>query len=298
MSKSPFAPLVRLSAALLAACLVSAAAGAQASKPPAPSAKAAAPAAPSAVDKANNEMLARAATLYYSTTKAGLNGFDCDVRPDWHALFISANPGTPVAADDSRIVLLNSVTITMHARLKGGSSIVWVNAAQPADKPLDDDSTKMLDSMHQATEQTLQGFLQFWTPFMDGSVVPANSDGLEIAPTDKGGYKIHTESAGTTLTEIFSSSLLLEQFNVGLNGTTINFSPSYKSTDKGLLVSSFLAHIIPPGAKPEQGQEMHVGLEYQTIDGFPIPAKLNMEVVGTGVFNFSLAGCRTNPPAN
>ena len=40
---------------------------------------------------------------------------------------------------------------------------------------------------------------------------------------------------------------------------------------------------------------MHVGIDYQTMDGFYIPSRLNMEVVGTGIFNFTMDGCKVNP---
>ena len=39
---------------------------------------------------------------------------------------------------------------------------------------------------------------------------------------------------------------------------------------------------------------MNVDIDYQTINGFPIPDKLNMEVIGTGKFNFTFDGCATS----
>ena len=37
-----------------------------------------------------------------------------------------------------------------------------------------------------------------------------------------------------------------------------------------------------------------VAIEYQNVQGFPIPAQLNMSIVGTGIFNFALDGCTAN----
>jgi len=289
-----------LEAALWSFCLGGV--SAQAQNPPAtqPSATASAPQAkPSAptpatnpATKENDELLAKAAKLYYSTARAGLEGFDCAVHPDWRALFAKANKNTVIAEDDPRIVLLKSVGITLHAHMKGGSTLEWIQAPS-SDKPLDEDSTAMLDSMHQATEQTLQGFLQFWTPFIDGSVVPASSEGLRVETSSKG-YTFHAEDGGTKLTEVFDNSLTLEEFDVAMGTTAIQFSPSYKTTDQGMLVSSFAGHIHAPGATPGQAEEMHVQLEYQAVDGFPVPARINMEVVGTGIFNFEFDGCKAN----
>ena len=271
----------RLSAAFLAVCLMAANALAQTS-----------PASPAAKPNPNDELLARATKLYYSTTKAGLSTFSCEVHPNWQVLFVSGNKGSTVDPNDPRILLLKSVKIILNGKLKGGSTLDWKPAANP-EKPLDADSTAMLESMHSATEQTLQGFMQFWTPFMDGSVIPADSEGLEMTKTATD-HKIHADTNGTSLTEVLDNSLILKEFDVTTNGMVVNFSPSYKSTDKGLLVNAFHAHIQPPGVQPDQAQEMNVSIEYQTIKGFPIPGILKMDVINSGTFNFQLDGCTVN----
>jgi len=51
---------------------------------------------------------------------------------------------------------------------------------------------------------------------------------------------------------------------------------------------------VPAGTPPGQAQNMNVDIDYQEINGFPIPDKLNMEVIGTGKFNFTLDGCATS----
>lgn len=252
----------------------------------------AAPAAPSPNAAVNQEFLTSASKLYYSSAKAGLTGFQCSVHPDWHALFVAAAKGAEVAPDDPKVALLNSVTIVLHARMKGGSTMDW-NPPTPA-QPLDADSTALLDRMHQASNQTLQGFLQFWTPFVDGSVIPDSPDGVEIAATDKG-HILHADQGGTSLTEVFDTGNVLKEFNVVMSGAKINFSPSYKPTDKGLLVNAFQAKIQPPGVDADKAQLMNVGIDYQNVGGFVIPSSIQMDVIGTGKLNFLLDQCKANP---
>lgn len=296
MARLPQSLSAAVLAAVLAACV--AVAGVAQNAPPAsnqtgvqqPTAKTAAEA--SKDTKELDALLAKTAALYYSTTKAGLTGFDCAVHPDWRLVFLQANPGTAVAADDPRVALLQSVKITLHVKMKGGATLEWVPPSPAA--AFDKEQTELLDRMHQATEQTMQGFIQFWTPFMDGSVVPASTEGLEVKRQDKG-FTVHGEDGSTTLTEVFSNEMILEQFNVVLNGTSIKFSPAYKTMPgRLLLVNDFRARILPAGATPVQEQNMHVGVEYQTVGGFPIPGKLAMEVAGTGSFNTVLDGCQVN----
>jgi hypothetical protein len=260
---------------------------------PSQAAPPAAAAPPNTAPNPDSEWLAKTGKIYYSSARAGLTGFDCAVHPDWRALFASANKGAEVPDDDARLAQLKAVKVTIHARMKGGSTIDWVEETN-ADKPLDQSSTDLLNGMHQSVQQTLEGFLQFWTPFMEGSVVPATPQGIEITHTATS-HKIHAKQGETELTEIFNADLVLEQFNVVLSGTSIKFEPSYKPTPQGLLVSAFVAHILVAGAAGGQEQEMRVGIDYQEVNGLTIPSELNMDVVGTGKFDFKFDGCSTNP---
>ena len=287
MHQHSFSFRARLLAAIAILCVTAACA----QNPPA----AASPAAgggqneANSVKSENDAMLAKAGKLYYSTTKYGLGGFTCAVRPDWYTLFVSANTGAAVAQDDSRIVLLNAVAITLHARMKGGSTMDWELAPDPG-RNLDETSTTLLKNMHDATEQTLMGFMQFWTPFVDGSAVPENSDGLEITRIGNG-YRLHAVTSDTDVTEEMDDQLTLTRFDVVMKQATVKFSPNYMNTSQGMLVNSFQAHILTAGAPPEKMQEMHVGIEYKAVGGFQIPSRLNMQVIGSGIFNFNFDEC-------
>ena len=276
--------------------LLPAAALAQASSSAAPSKAPAAPASPgqaAAQADANAAFLTKASSLYYSTTKQGLTGFDCTVHPDWANIFKTVTKGAASADAEKSVALLNSVKVTIHARLTGpGSGMDWTpDTSVP---PSGQDSIDLLDHMHQATGQTLQGFLQFWTPFVNGSVIPDSSTGIEITKTATG-HTIHAVDGTTSLTEVLDEGNVLKQFNVEMGGAKISFEPTYKPTPNGLLVSRFAASILPPGGTSAQQQKMNVGVEYQTVKGFLVPHTLSMDVVGTGTFSFTFDGCTVNP---
>ena len=289
MNRFPFASPARLIPVLIVVGLTGAFAGAQG----APADKTTpAQTAQSAQTKADIEWLASMSKLYYSSAKAGLTGFDCAIHPDWHTVLVTLGKDASVAPDDPRIALLDTVKITVHAHMRGASTIEWVADSNP-DKPLDQDSTDLLNSLHRSVEQTLEGFLQFWGPFFENTVVPDTTDGLEITHTPTV-HTIRAKQGDTELTEVFSNELVLEQFNVNMSGTSIKFVPTYKPSPQGLLVSAFDAHILPARTAPEQAQVMKVGIEYQPVGALMVPGKLQMEVVGTGVFNFVFDGCTTN----
>lgn len=287
MSRPGFAMPLAAGVALVIA-LIPATAFCQTSPSAAPAAQ-----APATTADPNAAFLAKASSLYYSTSKVGLTGFDCAVHPDWASIFKTiTKSGTPVDAEKP-VALLNSIKITVHARLTGpGSGMDWTpDAAAPAPDP---QSIELLDHMHQSTAQTLQGFLQFWTPFVNGSVIPDSSAGIEITKTPTG-HTIHAMEGSTSLTEVLDSTNLVKQFNVEVSGAKITFEPTYKPTPNGLLVSAFAARIQPPGATPEQEQKMNVKVEYQIVKGLLIPHTLSMDVVGTGDFAFTFDGCTVNP---
>jgi hypothetical protein len=241
----------------------------------------------------DDEMLARAARLYYSTKAAGLNGFDCAVHPDWRTLIQSSVKNAVVPDHDPNVLMLERVTMTLHARLNGLSTLDWKQPADTAESK-NRATAALLEQMHRGTEQTIQGFMQFWKPFVDGSIVPARSTGIALVHTD-GGVTIRIKQGSANVTEVYSKDMILQRVSLITDASAVELSPSYDSTDKGLLVSRFVARIRKNGASAEKAQEMHVEIYYQQVDGFPLPSRLNVEVVGTGVFNFQMDGCRANP---
>lgn len=241
----------------------------------------------------DDALLARAAKLYYSTRTAGLTGFDCTIHPDWLPLIQSAENDSTVSENSENVLLLKSVAVSLHARMNGASALDWVQPSN-ASRPLDQASAEMLDQMHKAVEETLMGFMQFWIPFVDGSVVPPNARGIQITHSASG-ITLHMKQTDAEVTEVFSNDLILKKFKIVTDGKAIDLTPSYDSSDEGLLVSRFLARIGPENATAAQAQEMHVEIYYQTIGDYLIPSRLNIEVVGTGVFNFKLDSCRVNP---
>lgn len=244
-------------------------------------------------DAANSAFLASAGKIYYSSITSGLTAFDCAVHPDWRTMMLSAKPGSATADDDPRILALKTAKITLHGRLTGSSTLDWNLPADPA-KPLNQDTTEQIDSMHKASERTLLGFMQFWSPFVDGSVIPSTIDGLQITKTEKG-HTIHADEGGAEMTEVLDNQMVMQQFKVAVGGAKIDFSPRYKPTDQGLLVNGFLAKIQTPSTPADQAEEMHVEIDYQTVAGFPLPSNIDIEVVGQGKFNFALDGCVANP---
>jgi hypothetical protein len=92
------------------------------------------------------------------------------------------------------------------------------------------------------------------------------------------------------VTEIFDSGSVLRQYNVTMSGTKILLTPTYSPSNHGLLISHFHA-VIQPMNDPQKVQEMNVEVGYQWIDGFPIPARLVMDVTGVAGLSIAFENC-------
>lgn len=220
-------------------------------------------------------LLKKANSLYYSYAREGVTGFDCEVKPDWVQI---------VGAGDTRLPLLNAVTMRLHARVDGSSKLEWI------DPPNATDPGGVLGKMHSAMDDTLTGFLQFWMPFIHGDVIPESAEGMGVHKSADG-IVIHGEGAGVTLDEQLDNALNLKHYDVTMTNQLVKFEPGYKATAKGLLVNNFLARMGPPNATPEQMQEMHVSIDYQQVQGAEVPQRMKMEVKETGAVTVTMTGC-------
>ncbi|MDR3793194.1 MAG: hypothetical protein P4L03_07430 [Terracidiphilus sp.] len=236
----------------------------------------------------NEAQLAKAHKMYYSATRDGLTGFDCAAHPEWRTTFMDARGGKLTEDDVRKIAALQTVKIVLHGRLKGQSSLEWVETDPSSTQAFAD----VLKSMHESLEQTLMGFMQFWVPFIDAQVIPESSEGLTITHTDDGGITVRGGDAETSVTEIFDANLILRHYNVKMKNAQVLFDPIFTPTAKGLRVSYFVAH-LRQGENAEQ--EMHVGVTYGETGGFPVPVQMDMEVIGTGHVNVTMDGCVVNP---
>ena len=238
----------------------------------------------------DDALLARAATLYYSTKSAGLTGFDCAVHPDWLKLMQSLESPNPLT--EGNLPLLKGVVISLHARMNGKSTVEWIQPSISG-KPLDQASAETIDDVHKAIEKTFVDFMQFWTPIVDGSMIPLSSTGIEIHHSSSGITLLMRQPDALVL-EIFSNELVLKEFKIVTGGKMTDIAPSYDSADDVFLVSNFVAHTGSATIPAADVRDTDVEIEYRTVDGFPIPSRINVEEVGTGTFNFKLDDCRVN----
>lgn len=239
-----------------------------------------------ATQTANDAWLTHVRSLYTSTERDGLNGFTCAAQIDWRTMMASANKGTVDAAGERKIAALSGAHAQLEAHLDGSSNVDIDVPTPPADLA---DSVQTIVG---GTKQSIGGFVQFWSPFANESVIPENSAGVDVSTTAGGGHILHVSDSGTSVTETFDANDVLREYDVQMTGTTALVTPTFTPSAKGLQVTAFLAHYQAQG---NAGQDIQVKIGYSDVNGFSIPSDVNMSVVGTATINFTLSGCKVNP---
>ena len=287
MRKLKMGARVRIAAALAAAAALSGHAQSPAAAKPAPQNAA----------SLNDTLLAKATTLYASTTKSGLRSFDCQVHPDWKKIMSSARKGDAIAADDPKLTLLGAVKITLHAKVTGDSTLDWQVPDQWKIPPGSADAST-LDQAHHGMEQTLTGMLKLWGPLADGTVPESlGEEGVQVTKIADG-YRLISNTKEASVTEEFDGNLLLKHFVTTSSGTTVDIEPAFDPTPQGLLLKSFVAHVKAPEAAAAGPQEIDVSLDYQTLSGMQVPARFDINLPGLVEMDFALDGCAVNPASN
>ena len=243
----------------------------------------------------HDTLLAKATGLYYSTARAGLRNFDCQVHPDWARMMKSARKGAALPDDDPKLALLKTVTIALHADLKGDSSMDWKLPDHPQ-KPVDESQTAMVNQVHHGVEQTLGGWLKMWSPLVNGSIVETLGEETSNVSEDASGYTLRQKDRQELVTEIFDWGLVLKEFDV-VSATTsnVNLRPGYQTTPQGLLPTTFAAEIRDPGASSQSpAQKMNVDMDYQQVSGVQIPSRITIVMPDIVEMDFKLDGCTVN----
>jgi len=257
------------------------------------SAPAVSQAPPASTASLHDTLLAKAATLYYSAAKAGLRNFDCRVHPDWAGMMKSVRKGEPLPESDPRLALLDTVSITLHMNLKTGSSLEW-RLPDPQQKPLDQDQTALLNQVHHGIEQSLGGILKMWTPLVDGSIAEMLGEERAQIFADANGYTLRSKTEHETVTEIFDNGLVLKRYILeSATSANVDLAPTFKTDPQGLLPASFVGRLH--GANTQgPAQEMDVSLEYQSVSGIEIPARITAVMPNVIEMDFRLDGCAVN----
>ncbi len=262
-----------------AALLAQGAWAAEASAPAAASAPAVAAtsapaAAPAAVPLSDNDrLLEKARAAYYSLQKEGFGEFTCRLVPNWEKLLVDVRKINAKEAD-RRVKVFGKIRFTARVKADGGVSITHSYEGQePADL------AENFRHVYHGVEQMATGFFDSWKGYALTPYLPEAGTAytLEREPSQ---YRLSYKEGETGIIILLDRELAIRSTRVVDQDFDITFHPHFRKTKGGLLLTGFDTSYA--GTSPPTKGEGHVLIEYQKVDGFQLPKKLNLSGVDDG----------------
>jgi hypothetical protein len=220
--------------------------------------------------------LSAARATYYTPTTDGLQSFHCDVTNNWKLIL------NDVSADDPFLAWLTQVSISLDDNLKTGGKATWTSA-----KPPPADAADAENQIQKGLTQMLQGFMQTWNGYMNGSMVP-EPDSSTTVTRNGDGVLLHAADANDSIDESFDRNMVLTESHVIAPNMDVEMYPTYEQTSDGKIVSSMRSVTRATNAP---GTDMTMTVTYNLIDSFRIPATLKVAEKNVGNFEFTFANC-------
>ena len=231
----------------------------------------------------------KARSLYYTPIDTGLQGFTCDVGFKWKQFIETANHG-PVAETDERLAYLRSIKLSVTDDLNGSGQLLW---AAPTTAP--DASEQSVAQIRSGMQAMWSGFFQSWNGFYTVYLVSLGENKTTVEKTARG-YHVITTQSGKLAEETFDSNLALLSLHVSTPTLDSNLTPIFAGSAGGRLVTNLNSVVKQPPSAP--GTVVDMAVHYQPVNGFQLPAELQINVAGAADFDFTLSNCTVRTALN
>lgn len=240
-----------------------------------------------AQDQATKDQFAKAAALYYTPSKSGLDSFHCDVTADWQAM-LEKSLGKALDADNPLLKFLDTAKMSVDDNLKTGvAEFHWATGNPP------EGMAPVAQMMHDGLDQTMNGFFQAWNPFVTGELVDVT--GGKLSAEENGGVVLSATAGKQAVESHFDNQLLLTSMHVKLTGMELTMKPKFDETPQGRVItgmdSDYTSAAMGGGT---MRVTMHV--KYADVTGYELPSELTAGA-GDQLLTFHFSGCTVNPVA-
>ncbi|HXZ27419.1 MAG TPA: hypothetical protein VEG08_05395 [Terriglobales bacterium] len=241
-----------------------------------------------AAEKDKRQVLQQARGSYYSLNAHGFSDFQCTTTPDWEALLQDLRKSDPARADRT-VALLKQIQFTVKFDTAGSTKVTHTSV--PAEN---DEMAKGLNQIYGGAEQAISGFFDTWSPFMLTSPFPAVDSEYQL--DDQGGewslsYKEGTSDVVTTM----GKDLVIHELRIISPEFRSSIRPQFLTSREGLLLAGYQADY--QGKTPEDATALTVKIDYQEVNGLPLPRTLDVSGSQAGSpfrVSFSFSGCQAN----
>jgi hypothetical protein len=237
--------------------------------------------------KAQTELLTTARARYYNLSLLGVNSFSCNVDVDWDSIFTQINRSA-LPPDSPLMVYLAKSRLGVKETVASGAAVTWANTGTPPDSV-----AASAGQLRGAIKQMLEGYFEAWTPSINGRLFSKDVTGVTATAT---GYLItdtNPDKSSDTLT--FDKAMLLSHVSNISAEQTSEYDMKYLKTPQGWLLSA----LDGDTRQLPSGPATHVTTqsEYQTVEGFQLPAAISLTVKNVATFKLKLSGCTVEKQA-
>jgi hypothetical protein len=241
---------------------------------------------PSAYGTDKKEIVSQARQSYYNLTNAGLNGFRCQVQPDFDATF-KALKASPIVQDQVLPILRKT-----HFELLVGPNGASTVSHQSELPPPNEDVAGRVRNATAGVEQILTGFMETWSQFMINSTPLPDANGDYQLENLGNKYRITAKQGSADAVILMDLDYEITELKATTSELSGTIWPKFIRIKNQLILASYVY-----SAQSGDPQELSVEIEYGDIEGLKLPAKVTATMkLPSGAVDFLLtfAGCQVD----
>jgi hypothetical protein len=221
----------------------------------------------------NKQIVTQARSAYYSLETRSFGEMQCNVSPNWTVALRDAIKKNPAEAK-TRMKILETLKFAVVLGV-GGSATVTNNALTGANPK----QTAAFQQIYGGVQNMLVGFFDTWTLFVRNSPLPLADSEYQLENQNGRWQLSYKEGDAAVFTEM-EKDFAIRELKVETGSFVSSIQPQFTRTADGLLLNAYQAdYRTTPGNELTQ---LQVRIAYQTVDGFQLPARIEVNAVTKG----------------
>ena len=233
---------------------------------------------------AKTQVLLSAKQQYYNLRAAGVKSFACTAETDWVSLFQTV-AGVTLADDNATLTYLRSGRLRFRADLAGTRDVSWQMTGAPPEG-----MGEKLDGLREAVKKIIDGFVEAWTPGLNGGLFDSGNTLLKTAD----GYTLRGMSGVAPAQQTDEVLLDKDQHVLEVRNKSTQLDSemklTYTASADGLLLTDIRGDTRSPASAPPT--KISMTTTYAEIGKVHLPATLAVTVPNVATFNFRFTDCR------
>jgi|SRR5580658_395888 hypothetical protein len=212
-----------------------------------------------------SEVIRKANETYYSLSGNGLTAFRCQVLPDWDATYKDLK--MDAVGREQVLPAARRIHFSVAVGPTGAVSISHQSDVAPADEEL----AKRLRDTTSGLDQVLTGFFQTWSQFMVNSPLPGPVSGYQMEENGNG-YRLTADKKDVHAAISMGRDFVIDSMAAKTPDFEGTIHPHFVPHAGGLVLTKYEANY----GNGSTSQALSVKVEYQDIEGLPIPRIVTM----------------------